>query len=692
MSREDLLNEEDLKGKRIQVEAVPAWAVRSKVRDFPRQNAAPVTCLLSERYIHVPCKTSYSRQVSRLETPQAVQQLSRVEIPFDPRTHRLVIHAITIFRNGVLTNHANLDDVELMRREQRLEAGIVTGELTALLLLKDVRSGDILDVETSLIEEDGLFGDDTSWLQATEYPYAVGKWKFCWIDHPGHRCRISKVPSHLSYSESSDGDFLIRSWTAEHVPAHEPESKLPPDVFGVSFIQITTHEGWNGIVEALLERWNFSPRVRSALDVQLAEIRAASGDQPEKLVDAAVAVAREGVRYQNYSPGLLAMVPEDLSVVWDRRFGDCKEKSLLLAWLLVECGYDACPVLVNTCIGRALPEMLPSPGLFDHVVTRVEIGGKVLWIDPTDLYRGGKPHTWETLPFSHGLALSRDVADLIPIPEAPAGESSIKVREQVRPDSRSGDVAIQVEIYASGRRADWLRSLADHQGTAGTQKFLKSFMETTRRDVELVDDPTFEDDVASNKIFVRARARQPRGVHRHPEYAQDSVVLAPFSFVGALAGVDNLERRNPLGLGELNRIEHEIQVDHPAVTKADSPRRTVRNPAFQLDAGSRMEDGKPVFWFTYATLKDRVPTSELARYKNAIDNAYGILDVSLNLPPGRRRNAQSRDPENHWGGGIPSPSAARAGETMEAARIIKFTVIGASLLVLLVRLALMFLE
>jgi hypothetical protein len=678
---------EPLKGTRIQVAPAAEWVVRSKVRGAARRDAAPVTCLLADRQVHVPGKASYSRHVSRLETPQAVQQLSRVEIPFDPEVQVLVIHAISIFREGKLTNHARLEDIELIRREQRLDAGILNGELSALMLLKDVRTGDILDVEFTVTDEGGLFGDDMSSLQAAEQSYPVGDWRFTWMDHPDHACRVSPKPDHLSYAESEADGLLVRTWTASSIPAREPEEQLPPDVFPISILQITTHESWGGMVERLLTRWNAAPSDRSSLEVELSSIREISGDDPEKLVDAAVAAARDAVRYQNYSPGLLAMVPEDLSVIWERRFGDCKEKSLLLSWLLKECGIEACPVLVNSTIGMALPKLLPSPALFDHVVTRAEVAGRVLWIDPTDIHRGGRPSGWTHLPFAWGLPLRTGADDLLEIPDAPAGETFLKVKERVKPDSRSRAVTFDIEITTGGRRADWLRGLAGSQGMPGIQKFVKGFMETTRRGIELEEDPEYHDDRVANTGRIEVRARIPQGVQQDREYARDFVALAPFSFVGVLSGVDNPKRRTPLALGAKDRIEHEIEVEHPLITKADFPRKTVKNAAFQMDAGSRMEGSRPVYWFTCSTLEDRVPPADLSLYKTAVERAFGILDISLTLPAsGKRVNQSSHDPENRWGGGIPSPRAARAGESAEAAKIAKVVAIVVVVILILIKL------
>lgn len=356
---------------------------------------------------------------------------------------------------------------------------------------------------------------------------------------------------------------------------------------------------------------------------------------------------------------------------------------MLLCWFLRELGVEAVPVLVHSSIGKSLPQMLPGPGAFDHVVTRVMHGGRELWIDATDLYRGGRPSEWTDLSFAWGLPLAPGSMALVEIPDAPAGAAFLKVKEKVKPDSRTRKVYLDLEFVVGGRRADWIRGWVDSHGMSGLQKFLKDYMESTRRGIEIDEDPDFLDEREGNKVTLRVKASIPKGVSQDPEYARDFVRLAPFSFVGVLPGTENWSRCVPLNLGALDRVEHEIEVDHPQITKADFPRQTVKGPAFELDAGSRLERGKPVFWFTLSTLVDRVEPVALSRYKSAIERAYGIIDVSLHLPRKGRRTAVN--PENRWGGGIPSPSAARAGQAVESMRIVKFVGTGLVILVFVIR-------
>ena len=171
------------------------------------------------------------------------------------------------------------------------------------------------------------------------------------------------------------------------------------------------------------------------------------------------------------------MVPQNLSEVWRRRFGDCKEKSLLLVWLLRELGIKADPVLVNTDMGSGLARWLPSPAVFNHVVVRIDFDGGELWIDPTNTYRGGSPASWKELPFALGLPLKQGADQLIAIPSAEIGTSYLKTREHLKLDSKSRQCELSLEMCFGGMRADWLRGFVDSQGVGGLRKLAESMLE-----------------------------------------------------------------------------------------------------------------------------------------------------------------------------------------------------------------------
>ena len=152
-----------------------------------------------------------------------------------------------------------------------------------------------------------------------------------------------------------------------------------------------------------------------------------------------------------------------LGVVWNRRFGDCKEKTRLLVWFLRELGLEADPVLVHTRTGARLHRFQPSPAGFDHVVARIRHDGREFWIDATHVARRGKLENWVSLPFHYGLPLVGSEEGLVPIPAEPRGYSGLEIEESIRVDSRTAAAEISLTHVYRGSDADGVRGFhANH--------------------------------------------------------------------------------------------------------------------------------------------------------------------------------------------------------------------------------------
>jgi hypothetical protein len=76
--------------------------------------------------------------------------------------------------------------------------------------------------------------------------------------------------------------------------------------------------------------------------------------------------------------------PHAASVIIDRRFGDCKDQSVLLNAFCRSAGFDANPALVFTGEYPGVDSLAPWPSWFDHVVTAIKGPTGELLLDPSD--------------------------------------------------------------------------------------------------------------------------------------------------------------------------------------------------------------------------------------------------------------------------------------------------------------------
>lgn len=87
------------------------------------------------------------------------------------------------------------------------------------------------------------------------------------------------------------------------------------------------------------------------------------------------------VRYIGVAFGVGRYQPHHAEEVLENQYGDCKDKHTLLAAMLTVLGLHPDAVLIGA--GIRFNEAVPSPGAFNHLITRVDVDGKETWLDST---------------------------------------------------------------------------------------------------------------------------------------------------------------------------------------------------------------------------------------------------------------------------------------------------------------------
>ena len=85
--------------------------------------------------------------------------------------------------------------------------------------------------------------------------------------------------------------------------------------------------------------------------------------------------------YVGISFGIGRYQPHAAADVLSNQYGDCKDQFTLLASLLKAAGVQAWPALINAT--QRLDPSVPSPGQFNHVISVVRVGQKMVWMDTT---------------------------------------------------------------------------------------------------------------------------------------------------------------------------------------------------------------------------------------------------------------------------------------------------------------------
>src|SRR5579863_6141567 len=122
---------------------------------FNRQPANPPDSaddqlLLLEHQFNAAENESFIHSARRVLTIDGVEKDSNLKIDFDPTYESLTWHWARIWRDGRNLERLDSNSVQVVRQEKDLDESILNGQKSAILLLDDVRAGDIIDYAYSL--------------------------------------------------------------------------------------------------------------------------------------------------------------------------------------------------------------------------------------------------------------------------------------------------------------------------------------------------------------------------------------------------------------------------------------------------------------------------------------------------------------------------------------------------------------
>jgi len=201
--------------------------------------------------------------------------------------------------------------------------------------------------------------------------------------------REIKLKSKAGYDPkiTDEGDRRIYHWTHSRLKDEDDSDKkkkvrspmqLPPEE--TPSVQLTTFKSWQGLGAwyGSLERERRIPEASVKTEADML-VKGKSDDMAR--VKALYDYVSRNIRYVSLSFGLGRFQPHAAGEVLANGYGDCKDKNTLLAALLKAEGFESTSVLIGSRI--KLDPDIPSPSQFDHVITRVPVDGKEIWLDST---------------------------------------------------------------------------------------------------------------------------------------------------------------------------------------------------------------------------------------------------------------------------------------------------------------------
>ena len=618
----------------------PEW-VRSAPSEVPgtaaTQSASGGTeYLLSDLQVRVDdAWSAYFHSVTRATNPSGVSDSSKISIDFDPELDRLVLHSVTLRRGGETIDELRQGRIEVLHRESKLESDILDGSLTFHLVMSDVRVGDTVDYSYTIEHRDVVWGHRF-----------FSRYLLQWSD-PVRRLRIRVLlrshapifvhhPPNREPLKADDGTWQSLEWDAEDIPVQKFEKDAPDWYEQYPAVQLSQFASWKDVVDTALPLFaapSPSGPELAALEKQLSS----NAHSDAERVSAVIRFVQEEIRYTGLELGSGAYRPAPPQEVLRRRYGDCKDKTLLAVTLLRDLGIDAAPAMVSTRWDHHLHERLPSPGNFNHAIVKARLGSKTYWLDVTSSAQGGDLQHLAQADLGDALVVAPGVTALETMPRVQPDSPLVSADEVF--DLRAGadkEGSLTVSTVYRGSAADSLRRRLRRESAADIGDKYLNYYKDRYASIRAVEAPKVTDDLQSNQVTVEESYRVEHFFEADDDSGKTHFHLEAETINEDLGKLSPTSRTTPFDLeGPVFSIER-IRIRMPDKFPGKDDVVKVESPQFHYDSRVSHSGNDILLEYHYRTLTDMVPPQGLEEFQKqraaAKDDTYYRFSQNQEAP------------------------------------------------------------
>jgi transglutaminase-like putative cysteine protease len=457
--------------------------------------------LLVDKQENISEKSIYSRFAVKIINSQGIQYMSDISAEFDPHYQKVIFNHLRIIRKGQIIDKLSMNAIKTIQRESEMERFSYDGRLTAIINLTDVRQGDIIDYSYTV----------TGYNPAMKGQYASEL--YFEYSLPVHRIHMRLlVPEYLklnfNYSGENHLPLVSKSagqkeyvWKLDNIKSIVYEDNTPAWYDPASRVTVSSFNTWKDVVDLFLPDYQVKESDISKLKTELNEIL--KSKETDKQVVEAIRFVQDHIRYLGFESGISAYIPNSPEVVFKRRYGDCKDKSLLLCAILNTIGVEARPVLVNMSGFYDESMLHPSPLEFNHCIVQVFFKNNYWYVDPTLSSQGGECGSFYVPQYGEGLVLRDGTEGLTNIDKP--GNTKILSRSTFIIDSIGGNAILNVFSKYEGGQADVNRAFFESNSIDDINRYYIDYYDEAYPEIKVDGNPTFQDDRGNNIFTVEEK-------------------------------------------------------------------------------------------------------------------------------------------------------------------------------------------
>ncbi|HMR19932.1 MAG TPA: DUF3857 domain-containing protein, partial [Sphingobacterium sp.] len=565
-----------------------------------------------EYQVHLANQQRYYKSTKVLFDNNGTENAGQLYVSFDPKYQKLILHELKVIRDGKEINKLDVKAFKVLATETELSRFIYNGAYSAYCVLDDLRKDDKVVFAYSLQGFNPVFENkffDNYYLQGYEpighlyVNYVIPKSRSIRF-----RCHNDAPEPHVS---ETDG-VLHYTWEIAGTEKREYIDYEPYWASEMQWVECSEFESWKDVAKWATDTNPVTAiKPGSSLYSFIEKNWQIAGGDHYKFLQQVTDFVQNEIRYMAVSTGEHSHRANQPTKVFDQRYGDCKDKSVLLGSILATKGISSSIVLVNTYKEYGLDKQLPSPTAFDHMVLCVDIHGRKQYLDPTITNQGGDIKS-RYFPY-YGNVLDVDESKIL-IQVGRDEHSKVVITETYELEGgRKATLTVHTTYYEGS--ADEIRQYFKDNAKNQIQKSYLDYYSRIHNKVAKKESLSFADDIEAN-IFRVTEVYEIKDIGVLDDNVGKNYIPLYANHINEKLPLVNEVRFEPIALEFPVNVEYDINIVNKNGNRIQSSRENVfyDREAYLFSKNVTSTDDTLKIKFRLIHHDTYVPTKDVDRY------------------------------------------------------------------------------
>jgi transglutaminase-like putative cysteine protease len=576
----------------------------------------------------------YHHYAVKVVNTTGLETTSQITFTIDPSYQKATLNTLVIIRQGQRIDMLPGAEIQMLRREKDLDRLLYDGRHTGNVIVKDVRIGDILEYAYTISGDNPIYSNLFSYAAQTQWSVPIHKHHFRLIWPKARPLYQKRHNTDVALTRRDQGENTIFSMIQDEVKPVRRNTQTPSWFQRYGYIQLSEMQDWASVVAWALPLYRPAYESDPGISKLADRIRKTGGSAAENVIRALNYVQNE-IRYLGIEYGVNSHQPSPPQQTFERRYGDCKDKTVALISLLTHLGVQAYPALVHTRRQHEVSGLHPTIDAFNHVIAKADVDGRQYWLDPTRNYQGQSLD--DAFQPDYGVALLVAPGET-GLSEMPENDHLFGSHMKEIFDLRKGiesPVLYQVMSKYRGYNAEDIRSQLAEEGRKAVEEDYVHYYARFYEQIEKAEPIKADDTQEQNELQLEENYRINDFWEKDEDDGQWQATFHTNALYSYLKKPDQRQRHEPYRLTHPVNVRQTIRVLLPepwenlnlkSFTEHNAHFRFTSEPSYDKAGQTLQLD------YHYRSFKDHVSVEELADYGSAIDRVDAQLDYYLYKP------------------------------------------------------------